>query len=318
MLIILWRLLLFFSSGDAEPSLTTELKEIRKAMDRQEKSISDIRKVMDRQEKAIDRVERNGSGFVEDRVRESAANLFGPRTMNTFLAKSLYDLVVLSNPHDYSHEDIVAGEYELAQFAREHFVAFVHAFYEHLCSKVEDPSHILVNYPWVVSGEVVVENIKRCGGVLNNSQNDIKKRILYALESTDETMSPFRRSAGPGLSIIVWKATRMPHSPGEFLREIEVDCRGKVDLLLTTRRAIVMGAEIKTSAADIPRAKKQLIRRFKIIATCLAVTHKIKTEDSIFIGRVFYRNTPEGSMVVSSEDASGNDLSTLSFYYHRV
>ena len=79
-----------------------------------------------------------------------------------------------------------------------------------------------------------------------------------------------------------------------------------------------MGAEIKTSAADIPKAKKQLIWRFKIIATCLATTHKIKAEESIFIGRVFYRNVPENSVIDSSEDVSGNDLAALSFYYHRV
>ena len=81
-------------------------------------------------------------------------------------------------------------------------------------------------------------------------------------------MSPFRRS---GLSIIVWYATSTSSTreSGEFLGEIELDCRGKVDLLLTTHRAVVIGAEIKISSADIPRAKKQLIRRFLIIATCL-------------------------------------------------
>lgn len=283
--------------GAVEPSLAAELKSIRKAIERQE---------------------RNSSGYVEDRIRDSAANMFGVGTMRPFLAKCLYDLVVLSDPHEYSHEDIVAGEAQLEQFAREHFVAFVQAFYEHLCSKVDDPAHILGNNPWVVSGAVVMENIKSSGGVLNNSQNAIKKRILYALEPNDVIMSPFRRSVGPGLCIVVWKATCVSDGPGEFLGEIEVDCRGTVDLLLTTRQAVVMGAEIKTSAADIPRAKKQLIKRFKIIATVLSATHKIKSEESIFVGRVFYRNVPENSIVDPSEDASGNDLATLSFYYHRV
>jgi hypothetical protein len=244
--------------------------------------------------------------------------MFGVSTMRPFLAKCLYDLVVLSNPHEHSHEDIVDGESQLEQFARDHFVAFVQAFYEHLCLKVDDPSHILANHPWVESGTIWTENIKSSGGVLNNSQNAIKKRILYAVESNDVVMSPFRRSAGPGLCIIVWKATCVTGDPGEFLGEIQVDCRGKVDLLLTTHQAVVMGAEIKTSAADIPRAKRQLIRRFKIIAACLAATHKIKAEESIFIGRVFYRTVPENSVIDSSEDASGNDLTTLSFYYHRV
>lgn len=105
---------------------------------------------------------------------------------------------------------------------------------------------------------------------------------------------------------------------GEFLCELEVDCRGQVDLLRTTHQAVVMGAEITTSAEDIPRAKKQLIRRFKVVAMCLAVTHKIKPEKSIFIGRVFYRNVTEQRIVDSSEDASGIDFTTLSFYYHRV
>ena len=108
----------------------------------------------------------------------------------------------------------------------------------------------------------MVENIKVCGGELNNSQNGLKKRILIGLESHNSVKSPFRRSAGPGLPVIVWLAT------GEFLSEIEIECRGKVDLIQTTHRAVVTGAEIKTPASDIGRAKLQLIRRFKIIAKC--------------------------------------------------
>ena len=291
---------IFFSGTNiSNDAFTSELKTIRKAIDRQE---------------------RNSSGYVEDRVRDCAASMFGICTMRRFLVKCLYDLIVLSNPQDYSHEDIVAGESQLEEFARAHFHRFVKAFYEHLCSKVEDPSHVLANNPWVMEatagegtdGNISVTNIKACGGVLNNSQNELKKRILYALESTDSVMSPFRRSAGPGFPIVAWVAT------SEFLGELEVDCRGKVDLLLTTHRAVVVGAEIKTSASDIPKAKVQLIRRFKIIATCLAATHKIKIDDSIFVGRVFYRNVSDGSTAALSEDASGNDLKTLSFYYHRV
>ena len=58
----------------------------------------------------MDRLERNSSGYVEDRIRDNAANMFGINIMKTFLAKCLYDLVILSNPHEYSHEDIMAGE----------------------------------------------------------------------------------------------------------------------------------------------------------------------------------------------------------------
>eukprot|EP01031_Cornospumella_fuschlensis_P024684 gene24684-29827_t len=231
--------------------------------------------------------------------------------------------VVLCSPHEYSHEDVIAGESQLEQFARDRFVAFVKAFYEHLCEIVDDPSRVLAHNPWVVPGAgaeevIVIGNVKSSSVVLSNSQNAMRNRILYALEVRDTIMSPFRRSAGPGLSIVVWCATSGADSCGEFLEELQVDCFGEVDLLLTTHRAVVMGAEIKTSAEDIPTAKKQLIRRFKIIATCLAAMHKIHTEKSIFVGRVFYRFVPTGNHVESSEDASGNGLATLSFYYHKL
>lgn len=261
---------------------------------------------------ALDRHERNSSGYVEDRVRDSAGNMFGFSTMRTFLAKCLYDLIILSNPHEHSHEDIVAGETQLEMFARDHFVSFVEAYYDFLKDKVSDPSGVLSDNPWVVDGIVVVENLKACGGVLNNSQRDLVKRIMKAMEPVDNVMSVYRRSTGPGLSVVVWCAC------GEFLGEVELDCRGKVDLLLTTKRAVVMGAEIKTSSSAISDAKKQLIRRFKIIAMCLDVTHKITIDSCIFIGRVFYRNVDERSTVAESEDGSGNDVNTLSFYYHRV
>ena len=232
--------------------------------------------------------------------------------MKTFLVKCLYDLIVLSNPHEYSHEDIVAGENQLEAFVRSQFVPFVQAYYLHLKSTVADPSGVLSRNPWVVNDQVVAENIKACGGVLNNSQRGFAKRIKKATEPEDNVMSIFRRSTGPGLSVVVWCAC------GEFLGEVELDCRGKVDLLLTTKRAVVMGAEIKTSASGIPYSKKQLIRRFKIIAQCLQVTHGIPSESCIFVGRVFYRNADESSTIVESEDGSGNNLGTLSFYYHRI
>lgn len=75
-----------------------------------------------------------------------------------------------------------------------------------------------------------------------------------------------------------------------------------------------MGAEIKTSSSAIPDAKKQSIRRFKIIAKCLEATHAIKSDSCIFIGRVFYRNADDRSAVAESEDGSGNDLSTLTVF----
>jgi len=193
---------------------------------------------MEEVRKAIVRLERNGSGHLEDRVRDCAASMFGTVTMKHFLVKCLYDLVVLSNSHECPHEDIVTGEFKLEEFASAHFVDFVKALYQDLCSKVADPANVLANNPWVVCGddrkeEIVVENIKCCGGVLNNSQNGLKKRILIGLDSNNSVMSPFRRSAGPGLPVIVWFAT------GEFLGEIEIDCRGKVDCTVRPNLAYI-------------------------------------------------------------------------------
>lgn len=68
MLIILWRFLLFFSSGDAEPSLAAELKEILKAIDRQE---------------------RSSSGYVEDRVSDSAAYICAENEIAQLLAEKM-------------------------------------------------------------------------------------------------------------------------------------------------------------------------------------------------------------------------------------
>ena len=82
-----------------------------------------------------------------------------------------------------------------------------------------------------------------------------------------------------------------------------------------------MRAEIKMSKSAISKAKlQQLIRRFKIIAKCLQIIHKIKSQEIIFIVRVFYRDVADDSCTVAhSEDASGvSDIATISFYYHRV
>lgn len=128
-------------------------------------------------------------------------------------------------------------------FARVNFVAFVEAYYQHLKAKVNDP--VFLNNPWVVDGTVKIGNLKSCGGVLNNSQRDMVNHIKNAMEPADNIISEFRRYNRPGLSVVVWIAC------DELLGEVEFDCRGKVDLLLTTKRAVVMGAEVKTSASAI-------------------------------------------------------------------
>jgi hypothetical protein len=55
-----------------------------------------------------------------------------------------------------------------------------------------------------------------------------------------------------------------------------------------------------------------------VIKYALTHVYGIKPELIIFIGRVFYRRTPEGSKALESEDGSGNDLDVLSFYYHKM
>jgi len=303
------------------------------SINRQEGNITSLRETVDRQErnitsllKTVDRQERNSSSFVEDRIRDIAGNIFGSNAMKRFLAKSIYDLVLLTSPFESPHEDLLTGESVMEVFARSHFVAFVGAFYQRACSTCMDPKQkkLLETNPWISTRtdgtkEIVIENIRLCGSALNKSQRAMRKRIMFVVESTDPASTPFKRTMGPGLAIVVWASTSAQDSAaGDFMSELELDCRGKVDLIFATRKAVVLGGEIKTSASDIPKAKKQLIRRFKVIATCLDVVHGIKRKETIFLGRVFYRNIEENSFVLESEDASEDGTGTLSFYYHRV
>jgi len=266
---------------------------------------------------AIDRIERNDNIYVEEKVRGYAANMIGDIAVKQFWAKTLYDLVILSHPHQYSYEDMLVGESKLEEFSQSHFLEFVQAFYQHLCGivTINDSTNILIGNPWVeetVDGETTkytinIDNIKSSDDLLlDNFQKELKKRILY-----DTLMSPFRRSLGPGLAIIVWIAI------GEFHFEIEVNCRGEVEIIHSTNRnrAIVMGTEIKASTSDISNAKFKLMRRFKIIAKCLEIIYGIKQEECIFEGRFFFRNVLED---FEEEDDHDKDFTSLSFHYHEV
>jgi len=114
----------------------------------------------------------------------------------------------------------------------------------------------------------------------------------------------------------VWAAT------GEFLNELEIDCRGKIDIIKENKVAVVMGAEIKTSASAIGDAKKQLLRRFKIIRLMLEIVEGIEEKNTIYIGRVFYREGGKNGWIPrTAEDGSRQGeggFNTLSFYYHHV
>lgn len=94
--------------------------------------------------------------------------------------------------------------------------------------------------------------------------------------------------------------------------------------MLAASKAIVTGAEVKTSASAISEAKKQLKRYFHVIAKCLEIAHGIRKEDCIFFGHVFFKeiyidDDPDAS-VLESEYESEQDLEfeCLSLNYHRV
>ena len=75
------------------------------------------------------------------------------------------------------------GVASLANCAKANFTSFVKALWLNLCGKVDDPSGIMTENPWVETSDgvdkVSYDNIKSCGGVLNNSQKVLKDRILF-------------------------------------------------------------------------------------------------------------------------------------------
>jgi hypothetical protein len=252
--------------------------------------------------------------FIEDGVRTIAATMFGEQAIRSFVAQSLNDLVrLLASPSEQEYDSLVSGEQRLISFAKIHFVAFVQAFFEHLKVKLNETDKIrLEKNPWVVDGKIIADNIEACRGVLNDSQRRIMFKIMRALKPEDNDMDVFRLSSGPGFSVLVWSTC------GEFLSEVELDCRGKIDFLPETKKAVVMGAEIKTSAKAIPDAKKQLLRRFKIIAKCIELMYGIDKNSAVFIGRVFYRTIDKKGPTPQAEDGYQEGFKTLSFYYHRI
>ena len=274
--------------------------------------INDLTDILARQENST-------NAYAIDRARERATNYFSKSSVAPLMVKCIYDLVILSNPQCCTRDELVERELQLENYARTQFIAFINAFYEHVCNHIDDYFNILKDNPWVVSDCVVMANIISAEPLLNYAQNEIRKKILYVLELNDHIINPFRRAAGPGLSIIIWAATSNCGSrEGEFLRELPVGCRGQVQLSQTTHRAEVMGVEIVYSSSDIPQANLQLIRRFQTIVTCLEVTHQIKAQDCTFEGRVFYCHDDDSYDLEQRQDYPNSGLSDLSFLYHQV
>jgi hypothetical protein len=116
-----------------------------------------------------------------------------------------------------------------------------------------------------------------------------------------------------------WNATAVVKSTCYNQRSGQLSWEQKSNALLQVHLFYCLfGFHVSFFIAAIPEAKKQLVVRFHVIKYVLAHVYEIKPELIIFIGRVFYRRTPEGSKALESEDGSGNDLEVLSFYYHKM
>lgn len=262
----------------------------------------------------VEGLSKDNGIFVEDNIRSKAADLFGSTTLSRLQARCLHDLVLLSSPHGTPADQIQLGVARLCTTVQENFADYVRGLYDLTRSKIQDPSDVLGKNPWVEQKEILWQNIGASFALVKADRNvgTLLTKVLFANPKKKHEMDPFLRSDGPGLSVIMWLATK------KFVDELECDCRGKIDLLLPTLRAVVMGAEVKRSSGAIGEAKRQLIIRFKLISFILGRVYGIPSASTIFIGRVFYSHVAEGSKPADSEDGSGNDLEILSFYYHRM
>jgi len=263
----------------------------------------------------LEDVSRDNGSFVEESVRAKAADTFGSSTMQRFVARCLYDLVKLASPHGTPQDALQLAVKRVLGVVLAQFPAYVRALYDRARVKIQDPSGVLAGNPWVTDdGKIDYRNI---GATFEHVKADgtlgqLVKKVLFANPTKDHEMDPLLRSDGPGLGVVMWLAAE------KFVDELECDCRGKVDVLEPTRRAVVMGAEVKTSSSAIPDAKLQLVTRFKVISFLLAIMYNIDPNLIIFIGRVFYRKVPKGAHPAEAEDGSGHDLAVLSWYYHRI
>ena len=173
--------------------------------------------------------------------------MFGDSIMKRYLVKSIRDLAVLVVSKD-SQDNLIAADEKFKLFAKDNSTIFVSNYYEFLLKTVND-STILNSHPWACELNNTISVIPSNIRVLNKPQRELTSRVLKVIDNTS-TIDPFYLSTGPSISVIVWKCT------GEFLNELELDCKGRIDILKQTKQAVVMGAEIKTSESAIGAAKK--------------------------------------------------------------
>jgi len=113
--------------------------------------------------------------------------------MTRLLAKCVHDLALLISP-----ADLQAAEMKLEKYAEKRFKRFVESYYTHLLSTLshdESNAKILREKPWLIqpndssSTELIIsaQNIKACGGVLNHSQKEMRKRILKVVVGSNES-----------------------------------------------------------------------------------------------------------------------------------
>lgn len=262
----------------------------------------------------------NGS-IVEESVRSKAESKFGTMTVSTFLLRSVFDLAKISLPHETSQDQIQLSVIKIIAAVEDRFADYVTALQDMALKRFEDAeSRKRLEEKWVEEKEIKWSRIGQSLAIIKSDGHlaELVKKVLFVNPKKSHAISPFMRSDGPGLGVCVWSAC------GEFVDELELDCRGKVDLLSLGQKnveygkAVVMGAEVKRSSTAFSEAKKQLLRRFKLIAFTLKLLYGMEQSSIIFIGRVFYRHVPANAKPESSEDGSGNGLEVVSFYYHRM
>lgn len=267
----------------------------------------------------VQSISEDNGAFVENRIRASAADLFGQSTLSRLLARCLRDLVLLALPHETDPDQMETTVCRLLTVVKANFADYVQALHAHASTTIsDDPSGILAKHPWVDATGIVWRNIGTCVTFANSDGNIgvLVSKLLCASPQKSHEIDPLLRTNGPGLSVVVWLAT------GKFVNELECDCRGRVDLLqMPSNGAVVLGAAVKRSSSAFGEAKRQLTFRFKVIGFILERVCSVPRASLVFIGRVFYSNSvsTEGSVCLDSEEnASGGGSEILSFYFHKM
>jgi len=288
-----------------------------------------LREAVFRIASVVNILEQDNGSFVEESIRAVAGMKFGTATLSQFLLRSAYDVAVFTLPHETKQEKIRALAHRLEKLAERHFVDYIQGLQKHFLAMAEAGTHTatfaaILQQPWVNNNVIDWTALGKAKEILKTSRfGQLVGKVLFANPKKKVSeLSAFSRSDGPGLCILLWKASTESETQPEFIDELECDCRGKIDLLDATKKtdkriAVVMGAEIKRSSGAFTDAKRQLLRRFKLISMVLEFEN-VDVGNSIFIGRVFYREASSNKYIASSEDGAGFGFNALSWYFHRT